>query len=107
MLRGARQWRLQALEPAAPLAAWSCTALLGAALDPPAHFYTAVQAQKRLPLVARSGDGSSGEEVKRVHAYGKQWALAPDDYETVVFKSAFLATLRSLLPSWLGGRKAS
>lgn len=59
------------------------------------------QAQKRLPLVERG----SGREVQRVHAYGKQWALAPEDYEQVTFKSTFLATLRSLLPSWMGGRK--
>ncbi|EFN53224.1 hypothetical protein CHLNCDRAFT_13814, partial [Chlorella variabilis] len=30
-------------------------------------------AQKRYPLIARS----SGEETKRIHVYGKDWALQP------------------------------
>lgn len=33
--------------------------------------------------------------------------VQPDDYEAVFFKNPFLAGLRSLLPRWLGGRKAS
>ncbi|KAI7840881.1 hypothetical protein COHA_005410 [Chlorella ohadii] len=60
--------------------------------------------QKRYPIVVRSkaADGSVTEtETKRVHTYGKAWALQPDDYEAVMFKRPFLAGVRNLLPSWL------
>lgn len=62
-------------------------------------------AQKRFPLVARDAASGAVQPVKRVHVYGKSWALAPDDYEAVVFPNTFVATLRGLLPSWLGGHK--
>lgn len=54
--------------------------------------------------MARDASGAE-QAVKRVHVYGKPWALAPDDYEAVMFSNTFLATLRGLLPSWLGGHK--
>lgn len=65
-------------------------------------------AQKRYPLVAGGGSGDSAEqETKRVHVYGKQWALQPEDYEAVMFKHPFLSSaikgLRQKLPGWLGG----
>ncbi|KAI3436139.1 hypothetical protein D9Q98_002196 [Chlorella vulgaris] len=59
--------------------------------------------QKGLPLVTRK-DGGEEQETKRIHVYGPTWALQPDDYEPVMFKSAFVATLKSFLPKW-GGRK--
>ncbi|PRW60175.1 rhodanese-like domain [Chlorella sorokiniana] len=62
--------------------------------------------QKRYPIVTRSkgSDGSTVEtETKRVHTYDKAWALQPDDYEAVIFRRPFLAGVRGLLPSWLGG----
>ena len=62
------------------------------------------QAQKRLLLVARDASGAA-QPVKRIHVYGKPWALAPDDYEMVKFSKPFLSKLCGLLPSWLGGRK--
>jgi hypothetical protein len=67
-----------------------------------------LQAQKRYPLVAGGGSGDSAEqETKRVHVYGKQWALQPEDYEAVMFKHPFLSSaikgLRQKLPGWLGG----
>lgn len=106
---------------------------------------------------SKAADGSVTEtETKRVHTYGKAWALQvclgcaasalvlaatqhtpihswlgvqciraasfhpcacrespvslppccppqPDDYEAVMFKRPFLAGVRNLLPSWLGG----
>ena len=42
------------------------------------RFRTSLQCQKRYPIVVRSkaSDGSIQEtETKRVHVYGKQWAL--------------------------------
>lgn len=106
---------------------WSLALALPACMLPP------LQAQKRYPLIARS----SGEETKRIHVYGKDWALQPgavaapaaglglhcaepglpashlttdppsvaaaDDYEAVMFNSPIVASVRSLLPRWLGG----
>lgn len=67
-----------------------------------------LQAQKRYPLVTGGGsDGSPEQETKRVHVFGKQWALQPEDYEAVMFKNPFLSGavkgLRQKLPGWLGG----
>lgn len=43
-----------------------------AAPDPPP-----AQSQKHLPLVTLSGEGGQEQETKRVHVYGKDWALQP------------------------------
>ena len=67
-----------------------------------------MQSQKHYPLVVRAADGTE-QDTKRIHVFGKQWALQPDDYEPVMFKSPFvflgLNSLRKLLPTWLGGKK--
>ena len=84
---------------------------------PPCPSPTSCQAQKRYPLVTGGGGGGGGggsdgsaeqeRETKRLHVYGKQWALQPEDYEAVMFKHPFLSSaikgLRQKLPGWLGG----
>ena len=61
-----------------------------------------LQTQKRYPRVALGEDGGL-EATKRVHVYGKAWALQPRDYEAVMHSSSLLAAIRGVLPRWLGG----
>eukprot|EP01026_Neomeris_dumetosa_P016270 TRINITY_DN1617_c0_g2_i1.p2 TRINITY_DN1617_c0_g2~~TRINITY_DN1617_c0_g2_i1.p2 ORF type:complete len:190 (-),score=23.47 TRINITY_DN1617_c0_g2_i1:244-813(-) len=35
-------------------------------------------------------DQQSGEEVKKIHVFGSKWALQPDEYEYVAFRSPLL-----------------
>ena len=61
--------------------------------------------QEGFPLV----EGAAQEPTKRVHVFGKQWALQGEGYEAVTFRQPFLSlalsSARAALPPWLGGKR--
>ncbi|GAB4821720.1 hypothetical protein N2152v2_008766 [Parachlorella kessleri] len=60
------------------------------------------QAQRELEV-----EHQPGQPTKRVHVFGKQWALQGEGYEPVMFGSPYWeyakGAVRKLLPSWLHG----
>jgi rhodanese-related sulfurtransferase len=52
------------------------------------------------PLVTRDEDTGSEISTKRLHVYGKQWALQANGYESVYFQWPMLKAAGSLIESW-------